>query len=1120
MLNRVGLLALLSMLVSGCSSVWRGPELLLTRRGVPAATIVVPDTPLGACNGMGAATLTQATAAEELQKYVEKASGARLPIVPAARAPARGTLILVGRSAVSDAFHLDPPTRPEGLRVVSFRRGVAILGEIADARVAANNTDKDLDRGIMHAVYTFLERQVGCRFYFENRDDTELGIVTPANPTIAIPMPLDYTDAPAFAQRQNYRTSLAATRAGCADHCTGGHTHGDAWAKRYRESHPEYFMMNADGTRNFRYLCYSEPGVLEADLRHVEEWYATGSNMFSSSHPTAGYITVWPDDLYPRGGCACERCKVKAGGGYDSRWSNYWWDYVRRMAEAVSKRWPDKRVLAGAYTTWLNPPDFALPSNVCVQLCICPGGEQSHAHNYMIKQTNLYAKNLSLVTAWSEILGRNPDRLHIREYGYDNTHTGIPILYPHVMQRWLKDIRPLCRGSYFDGICGAGDTPNNYLMTWLQFRLLWNPGLDVDAAIREHCQTFFGPAGEEMEAFYRLLAERYEQPWPANEVAAWTGYGFSISMLYGETYPPEILDRLEESLLAASTAVGLPADPEWDVRSNSAWVLRNTNDASRAYPVSLAPVNGAVMQPTLRWMDGELVYRGTLRTGQRLRVEAGPRATLIEADGMAREVTDRLQGNPPTVAPHATIVVHYSSRQADNRDLLRVTMGNADRAAPSSLNLHQRRLLWLRRHFDVHTMGWGRYSPPDGAFALGRMTQHWLQRGAPAYSVAWLTHPPTEDPDAACWRQTEAISLIQGRDNPQNADVNVGFPADQPTQVKLLQDDTNLYALFRCVQYDRPSDKNDGLVLRLYRGAGKPPLALAVRPDGAFYPPPPDTPWDRTTYETNTTGIVTHVMQRILPMRTLTVRPSRAATVRRDTRQDIGATTYGLYAGHMSSPDGRGLTVFDSYLQFAVPEMKPNERIGCATFNGYLQRYLSATYRCGTVVSYSADDGWGTGTVVFARAPALEEPVTVLNRTKPDDEGRGWFTADVSRYLRKDTEGPGQPLTLGITAAGYPGVRGFAVSMDEAKGLAPSLNLEIAPADFTEEPWWSVMLTIPKEMVAKGGTLTELRADMVRVSEARHYQWSPPLAYIWIYMFPADRRGRLLFERKPEKAVE
>jgi len=61
--------------------------------GKPAATIVIADDPTAIPVGKGAAKgkpPTVAYAAEELQRFIEKASGARLEIVPASKAPSTG----------------------------------------------------------------------------------------------------------------------------------------------------------------------------------------------------------------------------------------------------------------------------------------------------------------------------------------------------------------------------------------------------------------------------------------------------------------------------------------------------------------------------------------------------------------------------------------------------------------------------------------------------------------------------------------------------------------------------------------------------------------------------------------------------------------------------------------------------------------------------------------------------------------------------------------------------------------------------------------------------------------------------------------------------------------------
>ena len=172
------------------------------KNGKPAATIVIADEPTVIPVGKGTEKgkpPTIAYVAEELQSFIEKASGARLEIVPAAQAPASGTLLLVGRSALSEQHQLTLPTKPEGLRIVSFPRGLAILGEVKPA--GAGNIAHEVDRGTLHGVYEFLERVVGYRFFIHVPKEPDLGIVTPVVKTLAVPADYKLELAPDFPYR-------------------------------------------------------------------------------------------------------------------------------------------------------------------------------------------------------------------------------------------------------------------------------------------------------------------------------------------------------------------------------------------------------------------------------------------------------------------------------------------------------------------------------------------------------------------------------------------------------------------------------------------------------------------------------------------------------------------------------------------------------------------------------------------------------------------------------------------------------------------------------------------------------------------------------------------------------
>ena len=622
--------------------------LSLTRDGSPLATIVVADRPLPllVVGGMGQRLLTQRYAAEELQGYIEKISGARLPIVTASEAPPHGTLILVGRSALSEDYQIQSPAKPEGILIIDFPRGVAILGEVAP--VGANNWEQEVDRGTLHAVYAFLEQFLDLRGYVSDESqDEDFGLYLPHSPTLTLVSPIEFIDAPAYAMRPG-GGYVPHPRQGSAFLFRGGHTHR-GWDKRYANSHPEYFALKEDGTRDLQYLCYTEPGVLERELDHIEEFYSQGQWEFHWVSPNALYVPALPDDHWT--GCQGERCLALGSA------SNLWFDYVRRLALAVQKRWPGKRIATHAYQSYRSPPDFPLPENVDVMVSI----ELSTA---VSKEPEVYEHNLELLNDWHDALGQDARRLYVWEYhDWPAAWTHAPIMYPHALQRWLRAARELMSGEY---IVGGGNTPQeSHFMFGVWFKLLWNPDLDVDAYLAQYCRHFFDPAALPMEELYHLLIDRYEQTeWPGL-----TDDGAqSPALIYGQTYPPEVIDQIEQLLAEAGAAVGaLPSrSVEFDTEG---WMSRyNTNKLPATYRVAVTGLTDEpLVNPTLVWSDNRLSYRGQLSQGQRLVIDPGPRAALYFDDPtgiqISTDATARIQGDVPTLSGRTSEIFHFYGDQ-------------------------------------------------------------------------------------------------------------------------------------------------------------------------------------------------------------------------------------------------------------------------------------------------------------------------------------------------------------------------------------------------------------------------------------------------------------------------
>lgn len=98
-------------------------------------------------------------------------------------------------------------------------------------------------------------------------------------------------------------------------------------------------------------------------------------------------------------------------------------------------------------------------------------------------------------------------------------------------------------------------------MVWLLHQLLWNPEVDVDHLRTQYCNDLFGPVAEDMQKFFAILEDRWEK-------AIWTHQptrvGVDFDLLYQQTYPPEVIQRLKDILAAAIAKV--PVGSVYDVR--------------------------------------------------------------------------------------------------------------------------------------------------------------------------------------------------------------------------------------------------------------------------------------------------------------------------------------------------------------------------------------------------------------------------------------------------------------------------------------------------------------------------------------------------------------------------
>ncbi len=439
--------------------------------------IVVPDK----------ATQQEQFAAKDLQAHLELLTGKALPVVADSDAGDRIPLI-VGKSALLKKLGVAVDFASLGLEGIHIKTA-------GPALVLAGNR-----RGVLYAVYTFLEENLQCRWF------TPDCTVLPKEGTFDIARldrryvpPLEYraTDYP------NSRDGNWAVRNKMngaqvrADEQRGGnitykgfvHTfNGLVPPEKYFAAHPEYFS-EVGGKRlgpEYTQLCLTNPDVLRIATESVRRWI--------QEEPKASIVSVSQNDWGNY--CRCAKCEALAKK--EGSQSGPLLHFVNAIAQAIGKEHPDKIIDTLAYQYTRKPPKFVRPRpNVAVRLCSI---ECCFAHP--LERDTFNKTFVDDIQGWSKIC----KRLHIWDYVINYAHSICP--FPN-----LYVLRPNIAFFVRNGVTGIYEEANYYskggelaeLRTYLMAKALWDPNADVRKAMAEFLAGYYGPAAAPIHEYIRLI---------------------------------------------------------------------------------------------------------------------------------------------------------------------------------------------------------------------------------------------------------------------------------------------------------------------------------------------------------------------------------------------------------------------------------------------------------------------------------------------------------------------------------------------------------------------------------------------------------------------------------------
>ncbi len=607
MINKLRYLLVLFLLL--CFSTAMGGKTFTLDRGT---RIITGDNPSNSVH----------LAATELQYFIAKVTGIQIPIEKAC-ASETDNLIFVGPSEYTDRHGFDKINFDEQEYIIDITSDrIVLIGNdtdpdsetIRDKGRSNNGFSPEEDRrkidyrlatgdnnvvehvtlpsifdaqGTCYAVYDFIERFLGVRFYGPNPVNI---VSTPIKKlkigekyirrapalkyrdgslTFGWPLMKDqYINASDDMIQLYMRRMRMGGRRWAANHAFTGFQ--DRFLKPnpdrpeiFEESHPEYFAKGRDGGSLERQFCYTNADLVNQVAQDAIRYFE-GKGTIAEQIALGDYFAIVPLDN--ASWCECDECRKRLALDKDNRLgdhfnngtaSHYIWNFVNEVAKKVKAVAPDKQLATLAYHVYAYfPENIKLEDNISVAPCL-------HTRNYWAP--GMRRNEMTFYRKWieeSKVSGRD---IFLWCYLGFPTERGVFTnfnVFPGFNAHSTGEQFHMYAADGVKGIflCGLSEQLDFYLA----MKIMDDPSLNTDDILHEFFNLYFGRAAEPMKNFYSKIESVYSNPtnYPHNVQNDEAQFHQTRDIAWGYLGTHEVMENLKVLITQAEDKAKSPEEIE------------------------------------------------------------------------------------------------------------------------------------------------------------------------------------------------------------------------------------------------------------------------------------------------------------------------------------------------------------------------------------------------------------------------------------------------------------------------------------------------------------------------------------------------------------------------------